>query len=332
MALLRNLELNLVESPLTMSHGDSPGDVAPSSGGFEQVGAELRAARERLGWTLAAVAAQLRIRLPLLQAIEEGRIAGLPGNAYAVGFVRVYAQAVGLDAAAVAGRFRVEAAGVNRQTELDFPTPVPERGVPTMAAVAVGLVLTVGAYAGWYALSDSERRSVDTVPEVPDRLASLADKPVVDKPVVERRAAEPVEMAPAAKPVASAPELPAPLAAPAPAAATSVAAMTPPAADATRVVLRAKADAWMRVRDKRTGEVLLSRVLKSGETWPVPARPLPLLLTAGNVSGTELLVDGVPAPPFGVEGRVLRDLPLDPDALKAGRVATNALRQPPHNP
>ena len=339
MALLLNLELNSVESPLTMSHGDSPGGVASKIGGgferasFAQVGADLRAARERLGWTLAAVAAHLRIRLPLLQAIEDGRIAALPGNAYAVGFVRAYAQALGLDAAEVARRFRAEATGVNRQTELDFPTPVPERGVPTLAAVAVGLMLVVGAYVCWYSLSGTGRPSVDTVPEVPARLAALAEKPMAEKPVVEKHRAERAAVAPEARPVAPVAAPAAPIPTPASAVPPSVAAVTPsPAADATRVVLRAKADAWMRVRDKRTGEVLLSRVLKAGETWPVPAHPVPLLLTAGNVSGTELLVDGVPAPPFGVEGRELRDLPLDPDALKAGRVAANASRQPPHNP
>lgn len=324
MALLRNFELNLVESPLTMSHSDGPG--GDGGGGFArasfvQVGADLRAARERLGWTLAGVAAHLRIRLPLLQAIEDGRIAGLPGNAYAVGFVRAYAQALGLDAAEVARRFRAEAAEVNRKTELDFPVPAPERGVPTLAVVAAGMVLTVGAYVGWYRLSGNEPPSADTVQQVPDRLAPLAEKAAVEPPKVKT-------VAPAAAP-------PAPVSAPTPATLPSVAAVaTPPAIhpDATRVVLRAKADAWMHVRDKLTGQVLLNRVLKSGETWPVPARPLALLLTDGNVSGTELLVDGVPASPFGVEGRVLHDLPLDPDALKVGMVAANAPRQPPHNP
>lgn len=333
MALLRNFELNLVESPLTMSHGDGPGGVASQNrGGFERVGADLRAARERLGWTLAAVAAHLRIRLPLLQAIEDGRIADLPGNAYAVGFVRAYAQALGLDAAEVARRFRAEAAEVNRKTKLDFPAPVPERGVPTLAAVAVGLVLVVAAYIGWYRLSGDERLSVDTVQDVPQRLAPLAEQAAIKppEPAPEAKTVTPVAAPPA--PASAAAPVPASLPAPA-SSPTGTPAVTPlPAPDATRVVLRAKADAWVQVRDKQTGQVLLSRVLKSGETWPVPAHSMPLLLTAGNVSGTEVLVDGVPAPPFGVVGRVLHDLPLDPDALKAGRVATNASRPPPRNP
>ena len=52
-----------------------------------RVGAELRETRERLGWSLADVAGNLRIRYVYLSALEEGRVADLPGIAYAVGFL-----------------------------------------------------------------------------------------------------------------------------------------------------------------------------------------------------------------------------------------------------
>ena len=45
-----------------------------------RAGAELAAARERLGWTLPDIAAHLRIRLPFLIAIEQGRLDQLPGS------------------------------------------------------------------------------------------------------------------------------------------------------------------------------------------------------------------------------------------------------------
>ena len=135
-----------------------------------RVGADLRAARENIGWTLPSVAAHLRIRLPYLEAIEDGRISDLPGNAYALGFVRTYAGALGLDQDEIARRFRIEAAQVNRKTELSFPAPVPERGVPTGAMMLLGLVLVIGAYATWYKLS-SDGPSTEPVRAVPERLA-----------------------------------------------------------------------------------------------------------------------------------------------------------------
>src|SRR5262249_61207999 len=63
------------------------------------VGELLRLTRERLGHELETVANQLRIRLSYLEAIEEARFRDLPGTTYAVGFVRSYADYLGLDRA-----------------------------------------------------------------------------------------------------------------------------------------------------------------------------------------------------------------------------------------
>lgn len=141
-----------------------------------RVGADLCAARLRLGWSLEAVAAALRIRLPFLEALEEGRIADLPGNAYAIGFLRTYATTLGLDPDELTRRFRAEAAEVNQLTELSFPAPVPSRGVPAGAVVLLGVVLAIGAYVGWYRLSGNGELPPEVVPPVPTRLASLAER------------------------------------------------------------------------------------------------------------------------------------------------------------
>jgi len=70
--------------------------------------------------------------------------------------------------------------------------------------------------------------------------------------------------------------------------------------------------------------VLLNRIMHAGETWPVPAQPN-LLLTTGNAGGTELLVDGATTPSLGGSGAVRRDLPLDPDLIKAGKLTVSSL-------
>ncbi len=293
-----------------------------------RVGSDMRAARERLGWELPAIAAHLRIRLPYLEALEEGRIRDLPGNAYAVGFLRTYAQALGLDPDEVARRFREEAAHVNRKTELDFPAPVPERGVPAGAVVLLGVVLVIGAYAGWYRMSGNGRPESQPVQPVPPRLMPLAEAPPPRpgqepaKPAAPVVVAEtPVQVPSVSRSSAAAAPVPAVVAPPAPA------APPPPAMpDGTRILVRAKADAWMQVRD-RQGTVLLNRVLRNGETWPVPGAAAgkgPLLLTTGNAGGTELLVDGVVSAALGTDGAVRRDLPLDPELIRDGKLA-----QPP---
>lgn len=157
---------------------DFPGNAPEETGrGGSRLGGELRAARERLGWEVDAVAEALRLKPAYIHAIEQGDIRSLPGTAYAVGFVRTYAQALGLDSNEAIRRFRAEREDVNRKTELDFPAPVPSRGVPAGALVLVGLVIAIGGYAAWYHYSGRSERTAQTVDALPAHLEPLAPPP-----------------------------------------------------------------------------------------------------------------------------------------------------------
>ena len=88
------------------------------------VAALLRRRREELGRDVPTVARQLRIRAVYITAIEEGRLQDLPGTAYAVGFVRAYADYLGLDGSgAGAGTHRsigcCDAAGWQRHDSIE---------------------------------------------------------------------------------------------------------------------------------------------------------------------------------------------------------------------
>src|SRR5215469_1426487 len=78
---------------------------------LETVGQDLRAARQRRGDDLASVSRTLRIRKDHLEALEEDRFESLPGRTYAVGFVRTYADYLGLDSVQYVERFKAEIAG-----------------------------------------------------------------------------------------------------------------------------------------------------------------------------------------------------------------------------
>lgn len=295
--------------------------------GASRVGAELRAARLRLGWTLEEVAQGLRIRLPFLEAIEEGRIGDLPGSAYAVGFVRTYANSLGLDPDEVARRFRAEGHEVNRKTELAFPAPVPDRGVPAGAVVLLGLILAIGAYAVWYRVSPV-RHDEPMVSAVPERLAPLAENvaPSHVSPQVASILPPPSQTAGSPAPAATLPSAPSPLVTipvpvpvpvtltPTPLSNPSASAPSAAAADTGRVLLKFKADSYIQVREKQ-GSVLLNRVMRAGESWPVPKQPN-LVMTTGNAGGTDIVVDGVAAAPLGASGAVRRDISLEPDSIK----------------
>ncbi|MDQ2104001.1 helix-turn-helix domain-containing protein, partial [Azospirillum isscasi] len=148
---------------------DGPAQTGPS------VSDTLRQTRESLGYDLREVATMLRIRYPYLQAIESGRFEELPGTAYAAGFLRSYAECLGLDPDAIITRYKDEAAGRTRSQQLYFPTPVPEGRIPGGTVLLGTMVLAGIVYGGWYYLSATDRSMVDLVPALPDRLVSLLD-------------------------------------------------------------------------------------------------------------------------------------------------------------
>jgi cytoskeleton protein RodZ len=83
-----------------------------------------------------------------------------------------------------------------------------------------------------------------------------------------------------------------------------------------RVVLRALESSWIQITSP-SGDYLRTRTLEVGAMFLVPNRR-DLLLWTGNAGGLEVIIDGEVRPPLGTEGKVLRDISLDPERLLAG--------------
>ncbi|MGA7954247.1 MAG: RodZ family helix-turn-helix domain-containing protein [Gloeobacterales cyanobacterium] len=79
----------------------------PSSGSSPNVapGAQLRQARERRDLSLDEVATRTRVQRRYLQALEEGTVDKLPEPVYARGYLKKYADFLGLDSAGIAERY-----------------------------------------------------------------------------------------------------------------------------------------------------------------------------------------------------------------------------------
>jgi len=184
------------------------------------VAALLRETRVKLGRDIAVAATTLRIRQPYLEAIEEGRFQDLPGSTYAVGFVRGYADYLGLDGAEMVRRFKQENSDLAGRAELVFPSATSGGGIPTGALLILALVGAGIAYGGWVWLQDRNESVAEAVPPLPERLAALIHKPV-DAPAEQAAAPatpapQPAESAPAAA-ANTQPEATAPAPEPAPA-------------------------------------------------------------------------------------------------------------------
>lgn len=201
------------------------------------VGLRLAQAREGAGYSLAEVAGYLRVRKNYLEAIEAERYDALPGRTYAIGFVRAYAELLGLDAARLVNDFKAETAALKSRTELVFPSPPPEGRIPGGAILFVSVLVALLAYGGWYYISVTEKGVAELVPAVPERLVALLEG---------GRAAEPIAVEePSARQAVAAtardeePPLPAPATAALPTSAPTPAptpALTAPAVTAAPAV------------------------------------------------------------------------------------------------
>src|SRR5581483_1026210 len=283
---------------------DPPAEEMPRiSPRLRSVGEVLRERREELALDLDGIGEALRIKPAYLAALEQGRSHDLPGPTYAIGFVRAYAHYLGLDAEAILVRFKDEATGLTARPDLSLPVPLGERSLPGAAMLLVALILAMCGYGTWYYLSTGERSRPERVAPVPASLRSpsiVAGSPVPSTETTvaaETPAAPPAAPAPPSTALVAGPAVaaPNPGASPAPAtasppaapAARPAAAPAPPSAG-PRVVIKALADCWIQVRAPDQ-TVVFSRVLKSGETYKVPARP-GLFLRTGNAGALEITV------------------------------------------
>lgn len=337
----------------------------PSTG----VGALLYASRERLGEDLREIAGTLHIRFIYLQAIEESRFDDLPGAAYVIGFIRSYADYLGLDSAEVVRRYKEEAEAASDETELIFPVPIPESSIPGGAIILVGFMVAAVAYGLWYTGTAKDGFFAQMVAPVPERLADKAPQPEPEvkpsEPAVTKT--EPVE--PETKPVEpnehAASDAPAvipdvaeqgPMTEKIPTeaspvetgeATTEIEKSPEPAEQSSgveqgdeqsdgdqvastsdgnvygtenqsfRILVKARQNSWIQVRDEISRQLVVTRVLRAGDSYRVPDQPGLKLLT-GNAGALDIFVDGKAVPAIGESGTIRRSVALDPDRLVQG--------------
>lgn len=118
-----------------------------------RAGRKLEEARRQLGLSLQEVSERIRVRAEFLEALETMNVKLLPGRAYAMAFLRSYAQVLGLNPDEIVEQFQEESAlsreDANKQIRNPSSKPHPER--PWLAAAA--LVLIAAGFVGYRAIS-----------------------------------------------------------------------------------------------------------------------------------------------------------------------------------
>ncbi len=269
-----------------MEENEYAGETHASATSGGHIGTLLQSARLEQNRELSDIAAQTRVPLRHLSAIEEGRHDDLPALPYTLGFVKNYARAIGMDPEAAAAQFRGETNLTVREPTITVMEPIDVRRSPPRSAIILGplivglLAIVILAWgSGWFGGEND--------------VAEVNDDPLADMDVADNVGT-------------AAPEI--------------VAALAPapePALPTGEVVITASADAWMRISNEDGRDKLFERVLAAGESYTVPAGTPDLYIKAGNAGALTLTIGGTEMPKLGGMGSVVGPVALTAEALNA---------------
>ena len=292
----------------------------------QPIGAILGAARTARGMELADIARDTRVPVRHLAAIEADAHDSLPALPYAIGFVKAFARAVGVDPDMAAARFRGETNKSAHVPVAPAMAPMDERRLPPRGLVtaSIAALLAVVALVVAWSTGAFDSALPATPPSTAVAAAPVAVAPVVTPPDA-LAATAPIAQATPGDPATAGADA-ASIAAPVPTpVAANAAANTAAAPVATgSVVITANADAWFKVSvyDPAAAKVVTVKtgVLAKGEHYVPPATP-GLRLWTGRAGALAITVDGRAIPPLGGPVETVKNVSLDASDLRARLVA-----------
>lgn len=279
----------------------------------QNVGELLRNTRLKKGKTLGDVSKDLCIRKFYLEAIENLSAKDLPPVPYGLGFVRSYAEYLGLNSPRIVQAYR-QAVYAEQENEEDTGseenTPPVEYAGPNLRHVIIGLVGVVLIFAAWRGVSSynqekqlSEEKEIaqnDVVPEpviIEENEPALVEMGLEDveaekteadaEPAAAEKTAEKEPAKTEAENVKAA-EKNEP-AAQTEAAETKPAAAEPAAATPTKIRISFAGPSWLEL--KQGDKVLLSGIYSKGFKYDVP-NEAGIVVSVGRYYNVDFYVDG----------------------------------------
>lgn len=244
------------------------------------VGDILRRTREHYGQSVRDVELAIRVRASQIQAIESDHTEELPGRVYAIGFVRSYAEYLGLDGDKMVELFKAQQGTKPKVPDLEFPVGASESRVPPIWLIVLSVIVTLSAFVlvGVFWGNDKEASS-PRVPDVPEHLQKQT-KSIIDFGDAEKMGDAPQSTDKQAE-----------------------------------IFINVTQDSWVEIKQV-SGEVLISRVLEAGEQYYIPNSP-DLLMTLSNAGGVTFDKGEGVFVTFGAVGEAMENIPLDLEHLEA---------------
>lgn len=287
-----------IEQPAVKAPVDSKVDIKDSEG---KVGLLLKEVRLKKGKELKDIAQELCIRRIYLVAIEDSDYSNIPEYPYGIGFIRSYADYLGLDGANVVQMYKDEAeADIRKKNPYYVVEPQVEATVPSKKYLMLSLLAIIAVYIAWTAynrLSDEEINAAPTEEQIIVEIESSTDAKDFPLKVEDFSTTnEVVEAAPIVDVANSAVEtsqvvvkeesyIPAD---------TTTKEETPSKDETSSqndngLYIKAKKDTWIEVKNSQ--KLYISKVLMAGESYKVPDDK-DLKISVGKAEGVEILVDG----------------------------------------
>ena len=256
-----------------------------------KVGTLLKEMRNQKGYKVIDIAKSLCIRRIYLEAIEDGRYQDIPEDPYGIGFIRSYADYLGMNSSDIIYLYKEEITPLNSGKEAFALEPQNEATMPSKKYLIISLVALVLVYLLWslYNTTNSDAVVDDSLAETV--IASMdvgADLPLVvedyiaqdeDSVIsisVERElpvvSVEPVDMIDD-KQVQIKDDV----------------FVEKKVKKDSRVLVKVKKETWIEVRDG--SKLYISKVLQPGDEYKVPVGPN-MVLSLGKIEGVDVYIDG----------------------------------------
>lgn len=255
------------------------------------VGMFLKYTRLNQKKSLDAVSKALCIRKIYIKAIEESDFKELPPIPYGTGFVRSYAEYLGLNADRIVQCYKSEAlpqkvvdSTKKSKNVIDKHTKIT---IPNKRQILIGIIAVLLIYLSWLLLSCSPKKTELSAVDVINEPAVIENEQISEEPdanpiVIDEIIASPESEAPAADNQITVSE-------------ESYAEEAPAEPEAqkvseNRVVIKFNGESWFEVRDSQ--KVYDTGIKPKGYVYNVPDKT-GLILSVGRYYNVDVYIDGV---------------------------------------
>lgn len=253
-----------------------------------KVGSLLKEMRLQKGLRISDVSKKLCIRKIYLEAIEESNYEEIPAFPYGVGFIRSYAEFLGLNSSNIVELYKEET-NSNPNKNIYVLEPQSEANVPNRKYLIISLVGILLVCVLWQLYNSSAEEAYVEEEKVVEEAAE--QKPIVVEEYAVVEDANTSEASNEEKPSdakqedqiiikeESFVEQP-----------KVVEEAVKETIDAPRVVIKVKEETWIEVKDQK--KLYISKVLQPGAEYIVPEDGKGMILSIGKVDGAEVYIDG----------------------------------------